>query len=47
MRLGLLPRGYHLSGWAESGRALHRAVAVAEIGTAPQEMLMELKKVDC
>lgn len=37
--------GYHLSEWAESGHALHRVVAVAEIGTAPQEMLMGLRKV--
>lgn len=35
---------YHLSEWAESGRARHRAVAVAEIGTALQGMLKELRK---
>lgn len=28
-----------LSEWAESGHALHRVVAMAEIGTALQEML--------
>lgn len=38
--------GCHLSEWAESGHALHRAVAVAETGTARQEMLRVLRKVD-
>lgn len=38
--------GYHLSEWAESGHALHRAVAVAETGIAQQEMLTVLRKVD-
>ena len=34
-----LPVGRTLSEWAESGHALHRVVAVAETGTALQEML--------
>ena len=35
---------HHLSGWAESGCAQHRAVAVAETGTALQEMPKVLRK---
>lgn len=35
---------HHLSGWAESGCARHRAVAVAEIGTALQETRKVLRK---
>lgn len=37
--------GYnHLSEWAESGCARHRAVAVAETGTVLQETLKVLRK---
>lgn len=35
---------HHLSGWAESGCARHRAVAVAETSTALQETRKALRK---